>query len=327
MEPVTGLTVTENTALTVDNTSFAYDVIENWISDADVSELTEKSYRTAARMFVDFLTSNRVTLSEETLKDWRKHLIETRAASTARLYFTITKTFVSWLAKKSYCRCDFGNGVKNVQLSNDVHSRDALTVAEAAEVINSFDSDKIKGCRDKAILALMITTGVRTVTVVNLTIGDIRRKHGRWVLICKVKARAEKVTVNLPDETKRLIDAYLKMRGGKLSPSDPLFVSTSRRNFGRKLTTQAVSRVAKSAFRACNLDSAGLVAHSCRHTFATLSLLNGVSLDETSKALHHRSVTVTETYRHDISAANNTATRVVAAAVFGELAKQKGAMN
>lgn len=324
MEPTTELTVTENqTALAGNDVDFVNDVIENWISDADVNELTQKSYRTAARKFVDFLTSNRITLSEETLKGWRKHLTETRAASTARLYFTVTKTFVSWLAKRGYCRYDFGNGVKNVPLSTDTHSRDALTVAEAAKVLNSFHSSNLKDLRDKTMLALMITTGVRTVTIVNLNVGDIRRKNGRWVLLCKVKARAEKVTVNLPDETKKLIDAYLKARGGgKLSPSEPLFTSTSRRNYGQKITTQAVSRVAKKAFRICGLDSAGLVAHSCRHAFATISLMQGVSLDETSKALHHRSVTVTENYRHDIEVANNTATRVVAAAVFKEMLKE-----
>lgn len=329
MKPETGLVITENqAALTASDTNFINDVIQMWVNEADVETLTEKSYKTAAKMFTTFLSSNRITLSEETLKDWRRHLENTRAASTARLYFTITKTFVKWLAKRGYCAYDFGAGIKNVPLSNEVHSRDALTVVEAAKVMNSFHSNnKIKDLRDRAMIAVMITTGVRTVTVVNLKVGDIRRKQGQWVMACKVKARKEKVTVNLPDETKKILDEYLKARGKKLSPSDTLFVSTSRRNYGKKLTTQAVSRVAKAAFRRCDLDSAELTAHSCRHSFATISLLNGVSLDATSKALHHKDVRVTERYRHDISSLNNTATRVVAAAVFGEIKKQKGGIG
>lgn len=62
-----------------------------------------------------------------------------------------------------------------------------------------------------------------------------------------------------------------------------------------------------------------ITAHSCRHSQASLALELGASLDEVSKNLRHKSVAVTEIYRHDQQTFNNTATRLVASAIFQRL--------
>ena len=63
-------------------------------------------------------------------------------------------------------------------------------------------------------------------------------------------------------------------------------------------------------------DSPKLTAHSTRHTTATLSLLNGATLQQTQALLRHKNMQTTEIYAHNIQASKNPASNDVANAIF-----------
>lgn len=302
------VTVEDNVALQIAR------VVEDWVNHCDVSPLTQKLYNSAAAKFVSFVQDNG-GLNEITLINFREYAKQNFATATARLYFTVAKKFCQWTCKKMNV-ADFSLGVKGVKISNDTHSRDALTVEDCAKVINSFDGKNFISVRNKLIVSLMASCGLRTIEISRLDVGDVEQRRGKYFLRIWGKARAGKVdSVCLPNELKAMIDKYLKLRG-KVKATDPLFVSTSNFSKGTRLQTQSISRLTKKALRNAGFDSKRLVAHSFRHSFATNALLAGVSVDKVQRTLRHRSPVTTQVYRHDLDAYNNDATEIVSRALF-----------
>lgn len=296
-------------------------VIAQWIKECDISVLTAKSYAVAAHTLFQFLQHR--TLGETALVDFREYLKANKATSTARLYFTVVRKFVAWLAKRGFIGVNFADGIKTIKLDTNTHARDALTVAEAREVVSAFADNTIKSARDKAIMALMICCGLRTVEVVRLDYGDIEQRRGVFTLRVHGKARAGKLdTVILPPQVKQLLDEYLKMRGN-VQAGAPLFVSTSRRNKNSRLQTQTISRLAKRSFQTVGIDSKRITAHSCRHACATIALEAGVSIRAVSANLRHKSITTTEIYSHDEQLFGNSTAQTVANIIFGSVAYGK----
>jgi len=91
------------------------------------------------------------------------------------------------------------------------------------------------------------------------------------------------------------INRYLAERKS-LSPTDPLFASTSNRNKGGRLTTRSMSGIVKNALRAIGLDSEHYTAHSLRHTSVTYALMAGASVEETQKMARHSDISTTMIY-------------------------------
>jgi len=292
--------------------------IEDWVNHCDVSALTQKMYNSAAARFVAFIQENGAGLNEQTLINFREYSKENFATSTARLYFVVAKKFCQWTCKRMDM-ADFTLGIKGVKLDSSTHARDALSIEDCATVINNFSGKDFISVRNKLIVALMATCGLRTVEVSRLDCGDIELRRGKYFIRVFGKARAGKVdSVCLPTELKQMIDNYLKLRG-KVKDSDPLFVSTSNFSKGKRLQTQSISRLTKKALRDAGFDSKRLVAHSLRHSFSTNALLAGVDISKVQRVLRHRNPATTEIYRHDLDMYNNDATQIVATALFRKL--------
>jgi integrase/recombinase XerC len=196
------------------------------------------------------------------------------------------------------------------------YKKDYLTSAQARKVLASVDRSSESGARDYAILCLMLTTGLRTISVINANIEDLRTLGDITVLYYQGKGHTEKaefVKIEQPVET--AIRSYLQLRATR-GAQDPLFASAAHRNGGERMTTRSISRIAKNALKAAGLDSDRLTAHSMRHTFATQALLNGANVQEVQQALGHKSITTTMIYAHNIEKAKNTSSAKVSAVLF-----------
>lgn len=289
---------------------------DEWLDYVDVAENTACTYRRALKNFYGWLADNKVTaISRDVVIAYRDSCLTKLSVSTCRLYLTAVKLFVKFLATKGICP-DFTSHIKSPKVNSDVHSRQALTADECKQVFGAMNGDSEKALRDKAIIGLMMSTGLRTVEVTRLDVGDIERRGNKLYLRVHGKARAGKVDrVLLPVQCAALIRQYLNLRGNVGSDS-PLFVSTSRRCKNARLQAQTISRLAKRALIGAGFDSDSITAHSLRHSFATAAIRAGVDIRQVSKALRHKSIVVTEIYLHDIDADNNLATSTVANLIF-----------
>ena len=314
----TEITKVEGTAaVIVDSNPLSKAIVEDWIKFCDVQPCTQKTYDKAVQSFVGYLAS--VGIAKPQRQDvigYREHLLRNGyKVSSARLYLSVVKKFFAWLASKGLY-LNVADGVKLPAMLMEEHAHDALTLEEARQTLSFFKGKSEKELRDKAILSLMISVGLRSVEVVRLDVGDIEKRKGMWFINVHGKARAGKVdSVQISEPVKAIIDEYLSVRPrGK--KGTPLFISTARRNRGERLQTQSVSRLSKRVFGEIGIVSERVTCHSCRATAVTLMLEAGVPIREVQRVMRHRNVSTTEIYANDIDKFNNRAVGMLSNLLF-----------
>lgn len=292
------------------------DLFQRWITYIDASPKTVSTYTRAIKRFFLYLQEAGISQpTRETVVQYREYLKQDHKSTTVQSYLTAVKLFFQWTDQEGFYP-DIANHVKGAKLDAG-HKRDYLTSKQAARLLEGVDRSSLKGLRDYAILSLMVTTGLRTVSVIRADIQDIRTVGDDVALFYQGKGHEEKATfVKLAPPVEEAIRAYLKSRG----PADktaPLFASIAHRNNGQRMTTRSISRLAKDHLVSVGLDSDRLTAHSLRHTAATLNLLNGGTIEETKQLLDHASINTTLIYSHALERSKNKSEIRIAKAVFG----------
>lgn len=270
-------------------------------------------------------------LTREAVMAWRDDLRTTYEATTVRAYVGAARLFCRWLLSRKLITSDVMADVKGARVGHDF-KKDYLTPAQAAKVLHGVDDATEAGRRDKAIIALMATSGLRTIEVARANVADFRRYGEVQVLYVMGKGRDDRQEfVAVAPEVKALIDAYLSGRPAA-QDIEPLFVATSNRSRGGRLSTRTISAICKRAMVAAGLDSRRLTAHSLRHTAATLALRGGRPLDEIQQMMRHSNIGTTMIYAETVKREDNLCAATTARAIFnagtgGAEATTKGAQE
>lgn len=293
------------------------ELFERWTAYIDGSERTRDTYTKNIKRFANWLTANEITTpTRADVIQYRDELAQEHKPATVHGYIVAVKLFFQWLEYEGLYQ-NITAHIKNAKVDL-YHKKDPLTSKQAGKVLDSLDLDKLSGLRDYAIIALMLTTGLRTRSITLADIGDLGTLDGIPVLYYQGKGHQEKADfVKLSEPVRAALSRYLKARGSEPA-SSPLFVSTAHRNQGERITTRSISRIVKNALKAAGLESDRLTAHSLRHTAATLALQNGASLDEVQQLLGHKNINITMVYLHTLERVNNTSSDRITAAIFGE---------
>lgn len=149
--------------------------------------------------------------------------------------------------------------------------------------------------RDRAVLELLWSTGLRVSELCNLKLADVNFERKEFTV--RGKGGKERL-VFFSDDAKDWIKKYIDMRKD-LSPS--VFVGHDRAGKGRQqmkgLTTRSVQRVVDRYSREAGIIKR-ISPHTLRHSFATDLLMNGADLRSVQSLLGHASVTTTQIYTH-----------------------------
>ena len=306
---ITGSTLTPSEQITEG-------LYQSWIEYIDAAPRTLDTYTKSIRRFFRYLADNSITRpSRQDIVEYRDHLKSRYKPTTVQSYMAAVKLFFQW-TNQSGIYPNVAERVKGAKLDAE-HKKDYLTSKQAARLLNTVDRSDIKGLRDYAILSLMVTTGLRTISIIRANIEDIRTIGNDTALFYQGKGHEEKATlVKLAEPVEDAIRDYLKARGEK-DPKAPLFCSISNKNAGGRMTTRSVSRIAKDNLIAAGLESDRLTAHSLRHTAATLALLNNAKPEEVQQMLDHQNINTTLIYSHALDRMKNDSEKKVARAIFG----------
>ena len=282
-------------------------LIAQWLKFADVSEKSIKTYTKSIRRFFVYLNEQGITApTADDVYEWRDSMkAENKSASTINLYLTSCKLFFKFLNQRGIYSVDISH-VKGCKLTSE-HKKDALTAEQGRSVLKSFDTTTLAGLRDKAMTALMMTCGLRTIEVSRANVGDLVKTYGRTALFVQGKGRTDRrECVMIPAQVEVMINEYLEARG-QVADNAPLFAGIGNRNKGGRLTTDTISRIVKASFKSVGLNSKRLTAHSLRHSAATQMLLAGVELTQVQAVLRHRNINTTLIYSHHIDRLKNHA--------------------
>lgn len=298
---------------------FRGELVERFIRFAGVNEKSAITYKIALKQLRKYFSSNAIAMpTREDLEIWRDAMIaERKSASTIQLYLTATKIFFRWLSQEGIYPNIADHLKSRVKISHD-HKKDALTSKQAGKLIRGVEGDSVKSKRDRAIIGLMSSTGVRCIEVCRADVADMVEQFGKTYLLIQGKGRSSKdAKILVPSQVAELIREYLESRGK--AEGEPLFVSTSNHNRGQRLTSHSISKMVKAHLREIGLDSARLTAHSLRHTAATTMIIAGVELTKVQQVLRHVNINTTMIYNNAVERMRNTAEQTAADSIFLEV--------
>jgi len=291
-------------------------LFNRWISFVEAKPRTIEAYSKAINYFLQWTHTKGITKpTRADILAYRDYLKDNHKPTTVKSYLSAVKLFFQWTSQEGIFP-NVADHVKGVKITNEF-KKDYLTSKQVSKLLNTVKKDDLAGLRDYAIMALTVTSGLRTVEVVRANIEDLRPVADFTALYLQGKGRDEKAEyVKVPFVVEEAIRAYLNARG-ETNPKAPLFASISRNNKGGRLTTRAISGMCKSNFIEAGLNSERITAHSLRHTTATLNLLNGGTLSETQQLLRHKNINTTMIYSHHLERAKNNSEERIAKAIFG----------
>ncbi|MCL9972391.1 MAG: tyrosine-type recombinase/integrase [Candidatus Pacebacteria bacterium] len=237
-------------------------------SPADITDQGIREYR---------LWLNRLPAPTGTLK--RK---------TQNFHLIALRAFLKYMAKRD---------VKSLQPDKielakvPERSLDLITSVELGRIMKAPDTTNLKGLRDRAILELLFSTGLRVSELCSLD-SDIDLSRDEL----SIRGKGEKIrVVFLSDTAKKAVAEYLKARKDM---EEALFVNYGRGNQkpGR-LTPRAVEMSVKYYAIKAGITKK-VTPHVIRHSFATDLLENGADLRSVQALLGHANIQTTQVYTH-----------------------------
>ncbi|HOZ54316.1 MAG TPA: tyrosine-type recombinase/integrase, partial [Bacilli bacterium] len=169
------------------------------------------------------------------------------------------------------------------------------TVLSYEEILKLLDvkGNKPGDIRNKVMIELLYSTGLRISELVSLNVTDIDLNEN--LVKCIGKGNKERI-IPIGDTITKLLEKYInKIRPLllKSKQSDKLFISS----YGRGITRQSFFKFLKMQAKRCNI-SKDISPHTIRHSFATHLLEYGADLKSISELLGHENIKTTQIYTH-----------------------------
>jgi site-specific recombinase XerD len=173
-----------------------------------------------------------------------------------------------------------------------------LHVDEIDRILAEIPLDSETGLRDRAILELLFSSGLRVSELINLNRDHVNLERREFM----VRGKGQKDRpVFISDQAAEAISDYLAERHDKLPA---LFLNNSRnrpdadmKNDERRLTSRSVERIVNKYVRLAGITK-HVTPHTLRHSFATDLLMNGADLRSVQSMLGHSNISTTQIYTH-----------------------------
>lgn len=279
--------------------------IQKYFDYIDVSSNSVKEYNVGLRMFFEYCNNNNIyNIDRQDIINFREYLKEQgKSANTINLYLVAIKNFFKWLDYEGIYK-DITKNIKALPVES-THVRQALNQEQVIDLLSYCQNDK-----EKLIILLAITTGVRCNEMCNIRLQDFKEKDGKTVLYILGKARQGMKTdfVIIPDNMLDIIKRYIL----QYNITDYFFISNSNNSKGKPLSTRSMRNIVNEIYERAGIKSENVVFHSLRHGFATMSIQNGVDIREVSQAMRHKEISTTMRYLHDKELIENNCSNTVA---------------
>ncbi|MBQ4520828.1 MAG: site-specific tyrosine recombinase XerD [Bacteroidaceae bacterium] len=244
----------------------------------------------------NYLSGENIDMLEVSLDDLHHfiaslHDIGIHPRSQARILSGI-RSFYRFLLLEDYIESDPTELIENPRLG--IRLPDVLSVHEIDTIIASVDLSKTEGQRDRAILEVLYSCGLRVSELCNLKLSDLNLPEG----FIRVEGKGNKqrlvpISPRAIDELTIYFEArsYIQPKHGH---EDYVFLSFRR---GTKLSRIMVFHIVKVQTELAGIDKT-VSPHTFRHSFATHLLEGGANLRAIQCMLGHESITTTEIYAH-----------------------------
>lgn len=272
------------------------------------SKLTVRNYRLYLKRFEEWFAKNHsgrgikdinvdiVRKYRVFLSNWTNEKGMSLMRVTQSYYIIALRSFLRFLVRNDYetLSPEKIDLPKSESKSLKFLERDHLqTLFDSVDVSNNNE----KGLRDRAILELLFSTGLRVSELANLNRDQINFNTREFGVIGK-GGRAR--VVFLSDSAAHWLSTYFERRE---DPWKPAFIRYSKEksseNDGEKmrLTPRSIERILEKYVRSSRIPVKA-TPHTLRHSFATDLLYNGADLRSVQEMLGHKNISTTQIYTH-----------------------------
>lgn len=286
------------------------EAIKNYRTQLEIlnySPTTISSYSHSLTRFAGFLArigQREVTsVTSEQLHDYQRENFYTpttrgtaRSPKTQNQLIIAVKNLFNFLQKEGVIHQD---PAAELQYAREpkILPRNILTPSEAQHVIEAINPQKAVGHRDRTILEVLYSTGIRKAELLALTVSNVNFED-ELLRINDGKGGKDRV-VPLTSVACRFLETYIKairpqlLRNRQYPFTERLFISKWARPLGRSTLDVIITKSAKQAG-----IKKKVTCHVWRHTCATHLLQNHANLRHLQEILGHRSLATTERYLH-----------------------------
>ncbi len=235
-------------------------------------------------------------LGEIRLPDLTGYVAERRAAGvsagTLRLNLIAVKLFFRFLKVRGMVDEDPAEGMLAPRLERKLPGQ--LSLADIESIIESVDTRRALGWRDRAILELFYSSGLRLSELLTTTLDRLHLDEG---LIRVVGKGGKTRMVPVGARATGALRDYLELeRPGLKRPFSGSEIFLSRQ--GKRLTRQRIWKMLRERAEQAGFDPATIHPHLLRHSFATHLLEGGADLRVIQEMLGHADISTTQIYTH-----------------------------
>jgi len=278
------------------------DYIEHLEVEGGRSAKTGENYRLYLERFIEFTDNIKVeNITSEIVRKYRlwlnryKNAADDDLATITQSYHLIAlRGFLGYLSQR-----DIVSLAPNKIVLPKVARKQVtfLHYDEVERLISGIDISSEAGLRDRAIIELLFSSGLRVSELINLNRDHVNTKRREFM----VRGKGQKDRpIFISEAAAGWVDRYLDAREDSLPP---LFISYSRNveqtNSGdyRRLTARSVQRMVSAYARLAGITKQ-VSPHTMRHSFATDLLMNGADIRSVQSMLGHSSISTTQVYTH-----------------------------
>ncbi|AOR29160.1 integrase, site-specific recombinase [Formosa sp. Hel1_33_131] len=238
-------------------------------SDSEVSTANYSQIRSWIVQLVDRTISNRtINRKISSLNSYYKFLLKTQSIETNPL-------------------------MKHKALKVSKKIQIPFSETEVNSVLNSIQTDTFEGLRDKLIVELFYSTGMRRIELAQLQLQDVDLSQGQIKVLGK---RNKERFIPLLPSVMDTFESYLSERLKLESIKDPSILFLTKK--GTKVYEVLVYRIITRYFDSVS-SKVKKSPHILRHSFATHLLNNGADLNAVKELLGHSSLAATQVYTHN----------------------------
>jgi integrase/recombinase XerC len=263
---------------------------------------TLRNYQSDLRQFIDFLgerskrqgSTDRMDPKQVSHLDVRAYLASLyrrNAKSSVARKLSAIRSFFTYLLRQGEIKQNPADLVSAPKMGKAIP--DFLQVDETFQLLRGPDGDSVLGSRDRAILEVLYSCGLRVSELTALNLDGVELELG--IIRVIGKGNRERI-VPVGSKAREALSDYIQRRGellGMQMEHGALFLN----NRGGRLSPRSVARLLKKHMQRCNIGRP-LSPHGLRHSFATHLLDAGADLRAVQEMLGHVSLSTTQRYTH-----------------------------
>ena len=262
--------------------------------ELNYSEMTIVDYKSDLNIYKDYLEVNKLNyllLNKNDIMNYLKYLDSLKYANRSiSRHLSSLRSFYNYLVDIKLIDNNIFRRIKNPKVEKKLPNY--LNIVEVEELLDSINEDSKESIRNKCIIELLYSSGIRVSEASNIKVKDIDMNTKTIRIIGKGnKERIAYFGYSLEE----ILHKYLSVRKEFIKEYDSGYLFLNK--FGRMLSRSSNENIVSNTSKRLKIKHK-VTPHTLRHSFATHLLDNNADIRSVQELLGHENLNTTEIYTH-----------------------------